>query len=224
MGGGSGGGGGAERISTSKAKTQLTARQKAIQNSTLAKTPGIGNALAMAMGNLSLSSQQKALDQGGTAIAVPGTSYAPQGQAYTEAPGMKSSAKNAGQRFSVGSQGRPSQQGPTGSIGVYSATKPGNQSGMGYVGDVAGVSLTKQVFGKDFTTFTGKTGYSPTGEKQQESPGGGKDTTTPVALEPEQEIVSPSEMLPGETPEQYRRRTRRLGGGSVLEGGGVLYK
>lgn len=223
MGGGAGGGGGrgsVETIPTKAAKMQLTHRQNAIKGSALAKTPGIGSALAMAMGNLSLSSQQKALDEGGTAVAVPGTSWSPQGQAYTQAPGMISDpeiARKAGL--------------PTASLGKFAVFKDSDEArseiankGLGYVGDVAGVSLTRQVFGKDVTTFTGKTGYSPTGERQQEPPGGGKDTTTPVVPEPEQEVVSPSEMLPGETPEQYRRRTRRLGGGSVLEGGGVLYK
>jgi len=90
-------------------------------------------------------------------------------------------------------------------------------------------------FGK---TYTGQADYDPIGRgydltkdvivssRRDERQGGGQEKAPAPAPapEPEQEIVSPSEMLPGETPEQYRRRTRRLGGGSVLEGGGVLYK
>lgn len=195
MGSSGGSGGGAERISTSKAKTQLSAKQKSLQNSTLAKTPGIGGALAMAMGNLSLSAQQKALDEGGTAVAVPGTSYAPQGQAYTEAPGMKSSAGLASRGLAVGSGfGKSTASKPTGSIGVYSATKPGNQSGMGYVGDVAGVVTQKEVFGKTVSTFTGKTGYSPTGVKESSAPSGG-GSSAPTAQAPAVDTTTPSAQL-----------------------------
>ena len=58
MGGGSGGGG-RERISTSAAKTQLTARQKSLSRSLVGRLP----TMASLMGNISLASQQKALDQ-----------------------------------------------------------------------------------------------------------------------------------------------------------------
>jgi hypothetical protein len=226
MGGGGGsGGGGRDRISTKAAKAQLSAKQSEFGKSAIGQLPG----MASLMGNISLSSQQKALDQGGTAVAVPGTSFAPQGQAYTEAPGMRSSAELAGQRFAVGSQGKPSLQGPAGSIGKISATKPPKGSGLGYVGDVAGVTKTTEIMGIPVTTFTGKTGYTPTGEKMAEPTGGGKETPSAPVTEPEvtpevtPEIVPDDTMLEGGT----RRRTRfkRAGaGGTILEGFGALYK
>jgi len=224
MGGGGGsGGGGRERISTSAAKTQLTAKQKSLSRSLVGQLPG----MASLMGNISLASQQKALDQGGTAIAVPGTSFAPQGQAYTEAPGMRSSAELAGQRFSVGSQGKPSKQGPAGSIGKISATKPPAGSGMGYVGDVAGVTKTTEILGIPVTTFTGKTGYSPTGEKMAEPTGGGKETPQ-VPAEPEVTPEITPEVVPDDTvlaSKTRRTRFKRAGqAGTILEGFGALYK
>ena len=42
--------------------------------------------------------------------------------------------------------------------------------------------------------------------------------------EAEEEVPTSMAMLPGETPSQYRRRVRRFGGGTIVEGGGVLYK
>jgi hypothetical protein len=153
--------------------------------------------MAGLMGNLSLSAQQKALDNGGYAVAVPGTSYAPQGQAYTEAPGMKSSAELASKGLAVGSGfGRSTASKPTGSIGVYSATKPGNQSGMGYVGDVAGVVQEGELFGMKTKTFTGKTGYSPSGQKVDEVQRSDTRTSSPpVASAPVVETTTPSAQL-----------------------------
>jgi len=219
---------GTEVIDTAAAQAQLSARQKDIMDSPLSKVPSVGGLAASLMGQASLAAQKKALEQGGTAVAVPGTSFAPQGQAYTEAPGMKSSAELAGQRFSVGSQGKPSTQGPAGSIGKISATKPSAGSGMGYVGDVAGVVKTKEILGVPVTTFTGKTGYSPTGEKMAEPTGGGKETPTVPVAEPEvtpevtPEIVPDDTVLAGKT---RRTRFKRAGqGGTILEGFGALYK
>ena len=240
---------GTEVIDTAAAQAQLSARQKDIMDSPLSKVPSVGGLAASLMGQASLAAQKKALEQGGVAVAVPGTSFAPQGQAYTEAPGMKSSAELAGQRFKVGqtfsaksgedikvitmdgikTQKAPSQYttGPAGSIGQYSATKPG-QSGAGYVGDVAGVVKTKEILGVPVTTFTGKTGYSPTGEKMVEPTGGGKETPTVPVAEPEvtpevtPEIVPDDTVLAGKT---RRTRFKRAGqGGTILEGFGALYK
>ena len=89
---------------------------------------------------------------------------------------MRSSAELAGQRFSVGTQGGEAKQGPAGSIGKISATKPPAGSGMGYVGDVAGVVRTTDVMGVPVTTFSGKSGYTPTGEKMQKTIGGVEET------------------------------------------------
>ena len=240
---------GTEVIDTAAAQAQLSARQKDIMDSPLSKVPSVGGLAASLMGQASLAAQKKALEQGGVAVAVPGTSFAPQGQAYTEAPGMRSSAELAGQRFKVGqtfsaksgedikvitmdgikTQKAPSQYttGPAGSIGQYSATKPG-QSGAGYVGDVAGVVKTKEILGVPVTTFTGKTGYSPTGEKMAEPTGGGKETPTVPVAEPEvtpevtPEIVPDDTVLAGKT---RRTRFKRAGqGGTILEGFGALYK
>lgn len=219
---------GAEVIDTAAAQAQLSARQKDIMDSPLSKVPSVGGIAASLMGNASLAAQQKALAKGGTAVAVPGTSFAPQGQAYTEAPGMRSSAELAGQRFAVGSQGKPSLQGPAGSIGKISATKPPKGSGLGYVGDVAGVTKTTEIMGIPVTTFTGKTGYSPTGEKMAKPTGGGKETPSAPATEPEvtpevtPEIVPDDTILPSKT---RRTRFKRVGqGGTILEGFGALYK
>jgi len=241
---------GTEVIDTASAQAQLSARQKDIMDSPLSKVPSVGGLAMSLMGGASLAAQKKALEQGGTAVAVPGTSFAPQGQAYTEAPGMKSSAELAGQRFKVGqtfsaksgedikvitmdgikTQKAPSQYttGPAGSIGKISATKPSAGSGMGYVGDVAGVVKTKEILGVPVTTFTGKTGYSPTGEKMAEPTGGGKETPTVPVAEPEvtpevtPEIVPDDTVLAGKT---RRTRFKRAGqGGTILEGFGALYK
>jgi len=239
---------GTEVIDTAAAQAQLSARQKDIMDSPLSKVPSVGGLAASLMGQASLAAQKKALEQGGVAVAVPGTSFAPQGQAYTEAPGMRSSAELAGQRFKVGqtfsaksgedikvitmdgikTQKAPSQYttGPAGSIGQYSATKPG-QSGAGYVGDVAGVVKTKEILGVPVTTFTGKTGYTPTGEKMDEPTVAGKETpqapTEPeVTPEVTPEIVPDDTVLAGKT---RRTRFKRAGqGGTILEGFGALYK
>jgi hypothetical protein len=241
---------GTEVIDTAAAQAQLSARQKDIMDSPLSKVPSVGGLAASLMGQASLAAQKKALEQGGVAVAAPGTSFAPQGQAYTEAPGMRSSAQLAGQRFKVGqtfsaksgedikvitmdgikTQKAPSQYttGPAGSIGKISATKPSAGSGMGYVGDVAGVVKTKEILGVPVTTFTGKTGYSPTGEKMAEPTGGGKETPTVPVAEPEvtpevtPEIVPDDTVLAGKT---RRTRFKRAGqGGTILEGFGALYK
>ena len=200
MGGGSGGGG-RERISTSAAKTQLTARQKSLSRSLVGRLP----TMASLMGNISLASQQKALDQGGTAIAVPGTSFAAQGQRYSQSPG----------------------QTPAEFQGRIAATKPGKGSSMGYVGDVAGVTTTREILGVPVTTFTGKTGYTPTGEKMDEPTVAGKETpqapTEPeVTPEVTPEIVPDDTVLAGKT---RRTRFKRAGqGGTIIEGFGALYK
>lgn len=189
-GGGGSGRGSVETIPSKAAKMQLTHRQNAIKGSSLAKMPGVGGALAMAMGNLSLSSQQKALDQGGTAVAVPGTSWSPQGQRYTQAPGMISDpevARKAGL--------------PTASLGKFAAFKTSDEArseiankGLGYIGDVAGVVTERQVFGKTVSTFTGKTGYSPTGVKETDTPAGGGQSA-PTAQAPAVDTTTPSAQL-----------------------------
>ena len=241
---------GTEVIDTAAAQAQLSARQKDIMDSPLSKVPSVGGLAASLMGQASLAAQKKALEQGGVAVAVPGTSFAPQGQAYTEAPGMRSSAQLAGQRFKVGqtfsaksgedikvitmdgikTQKAPSQYttGPAGSIGKISATKPSAGSGMGYVGDVAGVVKTKEILGVPVTTFTGKTGYSPTGEKMAEPTGGGKETPTVPVAEPEVTPEVTPEIVPDDTilaSKTRRTRFKRAGqGGTILEGFGALYK
>jgi hypothetical protein len=246
-GGGNSGGGSRSRISTKKAKEQLSARQSEFSKSAIGRVPGMSSL----MGNISLASQQKALDEGGTAIAVPGTAFAPQGQAYTEAPGMRSSRELASKGFKVGQtmdkEGTkttiPTRPGmmpvttiaksqfvnvPSGSIGQYSAFKKGSQTGMGYVGDVAGVTRTREVFGVPVTTFTGKTGYSPSGEKIDKPTGGGAKDTPVVATEPEVTPEVTPEVVPDETVlagKARRTRYKRVGaGGTILEGFGALYK
>jgi len=167
---------GAEVIDTPAAQAQLSARQKVITESPLAKIPTIGGVAAKIMGESNLARQKRALEAGGAAVAEAGTSFAPQGQRYTEAPGMRSSAELASQRFAVGTQGGEARQGPSGSIGQISATKPPAGSGMGYVGDVAGVVKTTDVMGVPVTTFTGKSGYTPTGAKIDKTIGGVEET------------------------------------------------
>lgn len=226
MGGGRSGGG-VERVNSEKAREQLAARKQAIKDSKLSKTPGIGGALSQAMGEFSIAQQEKGLEEGGYAVAVPGTSFAPQGQAYTEAPGMQSDAEKASMGLAVGSGfGKMTASRPSGSIGKISATKPPKGSGEGYVGDVAGVVKEGEFLGQKTKTFTGKTGYSPSGEKIDEPKGGGGQEQTLVAQAEAEEAAPESAMamLPGETPSQYRRRVRRFGGGTIVEGGGVLYK
>lgn len=248
MGGGRSGGG-VERVNSEKAREQLAARKQTIKDSKLSNLPSVGGALSQAMGEFSIAQQEKGLEEGGYAVAVPGTSFAPQGQAYTEAPGMRSSAKLASKGFKVGKTMErsgtktsvPTRPGmmpmtafsesqfvnvPSGSIGKISATKPPKGSGEGYVGDVAGVVKEGELFGQKTKTFTGKTGYSPSGEKIDEPKGGGGQEQTLVAQAEAEEAAPESTMamLPGETPSQYRRRVRRYGGGTIVEGGGVLYK
>lgn len=203
-GGGANSGGGVERVNSEKARQQLAARKQAIKDSPLSKTPGIGGALSQAMGEFNISQQEKGLEQGGYAVAVPGTSFEAQGQRYSEQAGQTP------EKF----QSR------------ISATKPAKGSGQGYVGDVAGVVKEGELFGQKTKTFTGKTGYSPSGEKIDEPKGGGGQEQTLVAQAEAEEAAPESAMamLPGETPSQYRRRVRRFGGGTIVEGGGVLYK
>jgi len=248
MGGGRSGGG-VERVNSEKAREQLAARKQTIKDSKLSNLPSVGGALSQAMGEFSIAQQEKGLEEGGYAVAVPGTSFAPQGQAYTEAPGMKSSRKYASKGFKVGQtmdkEGTKTSVSlgagyapatataksqfvnvPSGSIGQYSPFKTGSQTGMGYVGDVAGVVKEGEFLGQKTKTFTGKTGYSPSGEKIDEPKGGGRQEQTLVAQAEAEEAAPESTMamLPGETPSQYRRRVRRFGGGTIVEGGGVLYK
>ena len=199
MGGGRGSSvSGKDRISTKKAKQQLSARQTAFRESEIGRIPG----MSMLMGNISLAAQQKALDEGGTAIAVPGTAFAAQGQRYSERPGET----------------------PAEFQSRISATKPAEGSGKGYVGDIAGVTKTSNILGMDVTTFTGKTGYSPTGEKMDKPTGGG--ATTVSATEPEVTPEVTPEVVPDDTVlASARRRTRskRSGaGGTLIEGYGVL--
>lgn len=200
--GGTGSTGGKDRISTKKAKQQLSARQAAFRESAIGRVPGMSSL----MGNISLASQQKALDEGGTAIAVPGTAFAAQGQRYSERPGET----------------------PKGFLDKISATKPAEGSGKGYVGDVAGVTRTREVFGVPVTTFTGKTGYSPSGEKIDKPTGGGAKDTPVVATEPEVTPEVTPEVVPDETVlagKARRTRYKRSGaGGTILEGFGALYK
>ena len=88
----SGGPSGAERVNSEKARTQLKARKKSIEDSIIGKIPGVPNVA----GGYSLNKQISDLDDKKSyAVAVPGTSFAAQGQAYTEAPGMKSDAEKA---------------------------------------------------------------------------------------------------------------------------------
>ncbi len=193
---------GKDRIGTKKAKQQLSARQTAFRESEIGRIPG----MSMLMGNISLAAQQKALDEGGTAIAVPGTAFAAQGQRYSERPGET----------------------PAEFQSRISATKPAEGSGKGYVGDIAGVTKTSNILGMDVTTFTGKTGYSPTGEKMDKPTGGGKETPTAPVTEPEVTPEVTPEVVPDDTVlASTRRRTRfkRSGaGGTILEGFGALYK
>lgn len=163
MGSSSGSGGNSvDRIEKSKAMAQLTEREKAISNSMIGKVPGMANVL----GKANLSKQKSELQKEGSyAVGVPGTGFEAQGQRYSERPG----------------------QTPAEFQSKISASKPAEGSGLGYVGDVAGVSSVQQIGPFKVRTFTGKTGYGPTGEK--ESPEVQKDgpsapvapTATPVA-------------------------------------------
>jgi len=219
---------GTEVIDTAAAQAQLSARQKTITESPLAKIPTVGGVAAKVMGESNLARQKRFLEEGGAAIAVPGTSFAPQGQRYTEAPGMRSSAELAGQRFAVGTQGGEAKRGPAGSIGKISATKPPAGSGMGYIGDVAGVVRTTNIMGIPVTTFSGQSGYGPTGVKESK--------TIMAAGEPEpvRADVTP-EITPEITPEvtaladetvlgRGRRRTKRAGPAGTMEEVGVLVR
>ena len=219
---------GTEVIDTAAAQAQLSARKKTITESPLSKIPTIGGVAAKIMGESNIERQKKALREGGAAVAVPGTSFAPQGQRYTEAPGMRSSAELAGQRFAVGTQGGEARQGPSGKIGQISATKPPAGSGLGYIGDVAGVVRTKEIAGIPVTTFSGQSGYSPTGVKI--------DETILAKSEPEtvRADVTP-EITPEITPEvtaladetvlgRGRRRTKRAGPAGTMEEIGVLVR
>lgn len=194
---------GKDRIGTKKAKQQLSARQTAFRESEIGRIPG----MSMLMGNISLAAQQKALDEGGTAIAVPGTRFAAQGQRYSEEAGQTP------EKF----QSR------------ISATKPARGSGEGYVGDIAGVVSEGKFLGMDTKTFTGRTGFTPSGEKIDEPRGGGGATKLAEAPPTEPEIVPEvtPEVVPDDTVlASTRRRTRfkRAGGagGTILEG--ALYR
>ena len=216
---------GARTVDTAAAKAQLSARQKKITDSPLAKIPSIGGAFAAVMGEKNLSRQIRELEQGGVAVAVPGTSFAPQGQQYTEAPGMRSSAELASQRFAVGSQGRTPTQGPSGKVGQISATKPTSGSGMGYVGDVAGVVTTKTIMGVPVTTFSGQPGYGPTGVKIVEGPREREPVRADITPEVTPEVTSEITPLADATETvlgRGRRRTKRAGQAGSVEEFGVL--
>lgn len=193
---------GKDRIGTKKAKQQLSARQAAFRESEIGRIPG----MSMLMGNISLAAQQKALDEGGTAIAVPGTRFAAQGQRYSEEAGQTP------EKF----QSR------------ISATKPARGSGEGYVGDVAGVVSEGKFLGMDTKTFTGRTGFTPSGEKIDEPRGGGGATKLAEAPPTEPEIVPEvtPEIIPDDTvlsSKTRRTRSKRSGaGGTLIEGYGVL--
>ncbi len=79
------------------------------------------------------------------------------------------------------------------------------------------------------TTFTGKTGYSPTGQQIDTSDKGGNGgAPTVVPTEPEVTPEVTPEVVPSDTmlAPSTRRRTRfkRSGaGGTILEGFGALY-
>ena len=199
---------GAEVIDTPAAQAQLSARGKMITESPLAKLPTIGGVAAKIMGESNIARQKRALEQGGSAVAVAGTSFAPQGQRYTEAPGMRSSAELASQRFSVGTQGGEAKQGPSGKIGQISATKPPAGSRLGYVGDVAGVVKTTDVMGVPVTTFTGKSGYTPTGAEVKKTIGGVEETVVaPKAVSTTQTTSTLSDAA-------KKKRIAALGAGS----------
>lgn len=190
--GNSSGPSGAERVNSEKARTQLKARKKSIEDSIIGKIPSMANVA----GGYSLNKQISDLeDKKSYAVAVPGTSFAAQGQAYTEAPGMKSDAEKASMGLAVGSGfGKMTASRPSGSIGKISATKPPKGSGEGYVGDVAGVVKVGEMFGMETKTFTGKTGYSPSGQKVGSSSGGGS-ASKPVAAPVAVDTTSPSTQL-----------------------------
>jgi len=189
----SGGPSGAEKVNSEKARTQLKARKKSIEDSIIGKIPGVPNVA----GGYSLNKQISDLDgEKNYAVAVPGTSFAAQGQAYTEAPGMKSDAEKASMGLAVGSGfGKMTASRPSGSIGKVSATKPPKGSGEGYVGDVAGVVKVGEMFGMETKTFTGKTGYSPSGQKIDSPKGGGGSASKPVAAPVAVDTTSPSTQL-----------------------------
>jgi len=201
MGGGTGGGSGKDRVGRKKAKEQLSARQAAFRESEIGRIPG----MSMLMGNINLAAQQKALDEGGIAIAVPGTRFAAQGQRYSERPGET----------------------PAEFQSRISATKPAEGSGKGYVGDVAGVTRTSNILGRDVTTFTGRSDFSPTGEKIGKPTGGGREAPTVAATEPEVTPEVTPEIVPDDTvlaSNTRRTRFKRSGaGGTILEGFGALY-
>lgn len=244
MGGGSGGGAGAgggyksgavigpksSRAKSGKAAEaqqaitnayqQVHNQQQAFKSSLMGSLPTTGTLAANAM----FGKMKSDLAKGGSAVVAAGTGYAPQGQAYTEAPGMMSDPSLA------------AQTGLAGSIGQYSATSEPT-SGKGYGGDVVGTVGTNFFGGK---VYTGKQGYSPIGKNVDltqtvisMSPdtgdggqGGGPDQPSQPQPEPEPEPETPefADMLPGETVSQYRRRTRRYSSGNIIEGSGVLYK
>lgn len=112
------------------------------------------------------------------------------------------------------------------------------------VKDERGTTVGVVSQGRFGRTYTGRPGYDPIevgqgdrfveregylqATRSQADRGGDRDeqqeaTPAPEA-EAEEEAPTSMAMLPGETPSQYRRRVRRFGGGTIVEGGGVLYK
>lgn len=114
-------------------------------------------------------------------------------------------------------------------IGSFSRQKQLEQLAQGGepVTDERGRTVGVVSEGRLGRTYTGQSQFDPFSQGRAE---GGKEdapTSTQAAPAPEaEEEVPPTSMamLPGETPSQYRRRVRRYGGGTIVEGGGVLYK
>ena len=176
---------GVTRTDTAKALEQLQAREKAISDSPIGKVPG----LASLAGGAVLSRQISELEKPGSyAVVAPGTGYEAQGQRYSQLPG----------------------QTPEGFAERISATKPARGSGEGYIGDVAGVSSVQKIGPVEVRTFTGKAGYSPTGEKepQREERGGGAPADTTVT-------TAPTQVSGTITPAARRKSVQALGSGGA---------
>jgi hypothetical protein len=112
-------------------------------------------------------------------------------------------------------------------IGSFSRQKQLEQLAQGGepVTDERGRTVGVVSEGRFGKTYTGQSQFDPFSQGRPE--GGREDvpTSTATASTPETEEAPTSmAMLPGETPSQYRRRVRRYGGGTIVEGGGVLYK
>ncbi len=202
---------------------QVHNQQQAFKSSLMGSLPTTGTLAANAM----FGKMKSDLAKGGSAVVAAGTGYAPQGQAYTQAPGMMSDPSLA------------AQTGLAGSIGQVSSTSEPT-SGKGYMGDVVGTVGTNFFGGK---VYTGKQGYSPIGKNadltqtvisvtpsapDSGGKGGGPDTPTAPVTEPEITPEVTPEFVPDDTvlaSKTKRTRFKRVGqGGTILEGFGVLYK